>query len=182
MRLPSYEPARIHRLLAAAALVAALWGVRADLPAGFALHFLGAALMYLMFGARLALAGMAIAAAIATVLGGGDWASWPVLWLADGLVPVLCAFAAHRLVERIAPPNLFVYVFGAAFAGAGLSMIASLGAHRLLGDSVEPFVALGLMLGFGEAFLTGGLVTLFVVYRHEWVSTFDDSRYLARQQ
>ena len=181
MRFPLYEPARVHRLLAAAALVAALWGVRAELPAGFALHFLGAALLYLMFGAPLALAGMGVAAALACALGGGDWAAWPALWLADGAVPVACAFAAHRLIERHAPPNLFVYVFGAAFAGAGLSMVASLAAHRLLGDSVEPFVALGLMLGFGEAFLTGALVTLFVVYRHEWVCTFDDSRYLARR-
>ena len=181
MRFPLHDPARIHRLFAAAALVAALWGMRAELPAGFALHFLGAALLYLMFGAPLALAGMAIAAALVCALGGGGWAAWPALWLTDGAVPVLCAFAAHRLIERHAPPNLFVYVFGAAFAGAGLSMIASLAAHRLLGDSVEPFVALGLMLGFGEAFLTGALVTLFVVYRHEWVCTFDDSRYLARR-
>ncbi len=181
MRLALPDTARLHRLIAAAALVAALWGVRAELPAGFALHFLGAALLYLMFGAPLALAGMALASALACALGGGDWAAWPALWLADGAVPVACAFAAHRAIERYAPPNLFVYVFGAAFAGAGLSMLASLAAHRLLGEGVEPFVALGLMLGFGEAFLTGALVTLFVVYQHDWVSTFDDSRYLARR-
>jgi uncharacterized membrane protein len=181
MRFALPDQARLHRLLAAAALVAALWGVRAELPQGFALHFLGAAVLYLMFGAPLALAGMALAAALACALGGGDWAAWPAHWLADGAVPVACAFAAHRAIERFAPPNLFVYFFGAAFAGAGLSMIASLAAHRLLGESVEPFVALGLMLGFGEAFLTGALVTLFVVYRHDWVSTFDDSHYLARR-
>ncbi|MGA8051945.1 MAG: hypothetical protein WCA09_17325 [Burkholderiales bacterium] len=149
MRLP--DGARLNRLLAAAALVAAMWGVRAELPAGPALHFLGAAALYLMFGAPLALAGMALAAALACAL------------------------------ERYSPPNLFVYVFGAAFAGAGLSMVASLGAHRLLGSSIEPFAALGLMLGFGEGFLTGALVTLFVVYRREWVATFDDARYLARR-
>lgn len=181
MRIALPDRARLHRLLAAAALVAALWGVRAELPAGFALHFLGATLMYLMFGAPLALAGMALAAGLACALGPGDWLALPALWLADGAVPVACAFAAHRVIERYAPPNLFVYVFGAAFAGAGLSMFASLAAHRLLGEGVEPFVALGLLLGFGEAFLTGALVTLLVVYRHEWVSTFDDSRYLARR-
>jgi uncharacterized membrane protein len=181
MRLALPDPARLHRLLAAAALVAALWGLRAELPEGLAFHFLGAAVLYLMFGARLALAGMALASALACALGGGDWSAWPALWLADGAVPVACALAAHRALERFAPPNPFVYFFGAAFAGAGLSMIASLAAHRLLGESVEPFVALGLMLGFGEAFLTGALVTLFVVYRRDWVSTFDDSHYLARR-
>jgi uncharacterized membrane protein len=154
--LPRPDAARLHRL-AAAALVAALWGLRAELPAGPALHFLGAAALYLMFGAPLALAGIALAAVLA------------------------CAWAVHRAVERYAPPNLFVYLFAVAFAGAGLSMIASLAAHRLLGASVEPFVALGLMLGFGEAFLTGALLTLFVVYRREWVATFDDARYLARR-
>ena len=175
------DGARLHRLLAAAALVAALWGVRAELPAGPQLHFLGAAALYLLFGAPLALAGMALAAALACLLGAGSWAALPVQWLADGALPVACARAVHRAVQRFAPPNLFVYVFGAAFAGAGLSMVASLGAHRLFGAHVEPFAALGLMLGFGEAFLTGALLTLFVVYRREWVATFDDARYLGRR-
>ena len=175
------DGARLNRLLAAAALVAALWGVRAELPAGPGLHFLGAAALYLMFGAPLALAGMALAAALACALGAGDWGALPAQWLVDGAVPVACAWATHRAIERYSPPNLFVYVFGAAFAGAGPSMVASLGAHRLLGSRIEPFAALGLMLGFGEAFLTGALVTLFVVYRREWVATFDDARYLARR-
>jgi uncharacterized membrane protein len=179
VRLP--DGARLNRLSAAAALVAALWGVRAELPAGPALHFLGAAALYLMFGAPLALAGMALAATLACLLGAGDWATLPLQWFADGAVPVVFAWGVHRAIERVAPPNLFVYVFGAAFAGAGLSMVASLAAHRLLGASVEPFVALGMMLGFGEAFLTGALVTLFVLYRREWVATFDDARYLARR-
>jgi len=36
-----------------------------------------------------------------------------------------------------------------------------------------------LLLGFSEAWLSGMAMTLFVVYRPEWVITFDDSRYLA---
>ena len=70
--------------------------------------------------------------------------------------------------------NLFLH-------GGWLHIIGNMWFLYLFGDNVEPFVALGLMLGFGEAFLTGALVTLFVVYRHEWVCTFDDSRYLARR-
>jgi uncharacterized membrane protein len=34
-------------------------------------------------------------------------------------------------------------------------------------------------MGFGEAFLTGMLVTILVVYRRDWVATFDDARWLA---
>ena len=44
----------------------------------------------------------------------------------------------------------------------------------LLGDYL-PYVFL---LAFGEAWLSGMVVTLFVVYRPEWVGTFEDSRYL----
>jgi len=35
-------------------------------------------------------------------------------------------------------------------------------------------------LSFGEATISGMLMTLFVVYRPSWVATFDDSRYLQR--
>ena len=37
-----------------------------------------------------------------------------------------------------------------------------------------------MLLAWGEAFATGMLVTLMVVYKPEWVSTFDDARYLGR--
>ena len=33
-------------------------------------------------------------------------------------------------------------------------------------------------LGFGEAMVAGMLLTLFMVYRPTWVTTFDDARYL----
>lgn len=168
-----------HRLLIATALVAALWGVRTGLPAGAGLHFLGAAALYLLFGAARALVALALAALLAALLAGSPLGELPWAWLANGAVPVLVAWGMHRLVARLAPPNPFFYVFCVAFAGAGLSMIASLVLHGAARGGVEPFVALGLMMGFGEAFLTGMLVTILVVYRREWVVTFDDARWLA---
>lgn len=170
---------RLHRLLIAAALVAALWGLRAGLPLGMGLHFLGAAGLYLLFGAPRALVGLALAAPLAALLGTTPLGAVPWSWLADGALPVAVVWAIHRAVLRYAPVNPFFYVFGVAFAGAGLSMIASLALHALTGVRVEPFVALGLMMGFGEAFLTGMLVTILVVYRRDWVATFDDARWLA---
>jgi len=38
-----------------------------------------------------------------------------------------------------------------------------------------------LLLAFGEATLTGMIVTLAVVYKLQWVATFDDARYLGRR-
>lgn len=170
---------RAHRLLVATALVAALWGVRTGLPVGVGLHFLGAAALYLLFGTSRALVGLALAALLAALLGGSPLGALPWVWLANGALPVIVAWGVHRLVARLAPPNPFFYVFCVAFAGAGLSMIASLALHGATAGGVEPFVALGLMMGFGEAFLTGMLVTILVVYRRDWVATFDDARWLA---
>jgi uncharacterized membrane protein len=34
------------------------------------------------------------------------------------------------------------------------------------------------LMDWAEAFATGMMVTLMVVYRPEWVATFDDARYL----
>jgi uncharacterized membrane protein len=172
---------RTHRLLIAAALVAALWGVRTGLPPGVGLHFLGAAGLYLLFGAPRALLGVALAAALAALLGGTPLGALPWAWLANGALPVAVVWSVHRAVTRFAPANPFCYVFCVAFAGAGLSMIASLALHAAAGAGIEPFVALGLMMGFGEAFLTGMLVTILVVYRRDWVVTFDDARWLARR-
>jgi uncharacterized membrane protein len=44
-----------------------------------------------------------------------------------------------------------------------------------LGDGFLPF---GLLLAWGEAFLSGLLTAIFVVYEPRWMATFDDSRYL----
>ena len=35
-----------------------------------------------------------------------------------------------------------------------------------------------LMLGFGEAWLSGIVITLLVVYKPGWVASFDDRRFL----
>gem|GEM_PF-3154475 len=79
---------RTHRLLIAAALVAGLWGLRTGLPLGVGLHFLGAACLYLLFGARRALLGLALAATLAALLGGTPFGGLPWAWLANGALPV----------------------------------------------------------------------------------------------
>jgi uncharacterized membrane protein len=36
-------------------------------------------------------------------------------------------------------------------------------------------------MAWAEAFTTGAALTLMVVYRPDWVATFDDARYLRNQ-
>ena len=102
-------------------------------------------------------------------------------------------FVAYRLfrwVDRRLPNNYFVYIFINAFLGAGLSIVvlgtvataalAAVEAYPVAQLSSE-YLPFFLLLGFSEAWLTGMALTLMVVFKPEWVATFDDSRYLARK-
>ena len=102
-------------------------------------------------------------------------------------VPVTVTWLVLRFAEARLPPNFFVYVFVGAFFGAGLAYAAAgiAGAAVLvLGAGRPPALVFGeyapylIYLAFGEATLTGMVLTLAIVYRPQWVVTFDDARYL----
>ena len=59
---------------------------------------------------------------------------------------------------------------------AGALWLAGAYSLEMLTTEYLPYFAL---LGFAEAWLSGAFITLFVVYKPEWVHTFDDARYLA---
>ena len=80
--------------------------------------------------------------------------------------------------------EIFVWtrVFGAAIAVAVSRFALALvlyfsGAYPWDVLWNESIVILPLMM-FPEAFITGLLITLFVVYLPDWVKTFDDERYI----
>ena len=56
-------------------------------------------------------------------------------------------------------------------------MLALSGAYsaEFLWSEYLPFF---LLLGFSEAWISGAVITLMVVYRPDWVAAFDDRRYL----
>jgi uncharacterized membrane protein len=103
------------------------------------------------------------------------------------LVPVWLAFALFWAADRLLPNHLFVYIFVDAFLGAALTvtgagvsasillwLAGAYPADYLAGEYLPPY----LLLAFSEAWLSGMAITLMVVYRPEWVATFDDSRYI----
>jgi len=178
-----------HVFLGAIVAAAVLWSIGAAIGPLPRLHLLGATLLYLMFGLPLAIIAMTAVAALATVFLPGEWLLVAPRALLGGAVPVLASHAVLRLCERRLPANFFVYVFGAAFFGGGIAMLAA-GAATVAALAVllpeakvppESLVPLLLMLGFGEATLTGMLATLMAVYRPAWIHTFFDERYLARK-
>ena len=186
-RLPWYklegDPEARRILIVATIAVAGLRWFNADALAGTSLHFLGASIATLLFGAPFALWVMAVVSLLAW-LGGTAWIGWAPDFIACGLLPVTVAHLLWRFEQARLPPHLLLFVLFNGFLGGGLAMLAS---HLLkavvalwLGiDNPAVYLTAGILMMFGEGFLTGGTMALVVVYRPHWCATFDDARYLA---
>lgn len=182
------EGSTIHVWFGGVLALAVLWSVRATLPHGIVIHLLGTAALSLMVGASLGLFGGAAVTIAASVVHGVPLASVPSEFLFSVALPVAVAGALLRASRRWLPPNFFVYVFVVCFFGAALGSalagFASASAFAL-SDAVPADVMFGeyvpylLFLAFGEGTLTGMALTLAVVYRPQWVATFDDAFYIA---
>lgn len=180
-----------HAWFGAIVVLSQLWSMKAGVMPGLTLHLLGATALTLMFGFRLAFLGMLAVLAAASLNGAAGWAAYGLNGLLTALLPCAVAWAVLRLVERFLPRNIFVYLFAGAFANAALVIVttalaaaaalwaASVYDGRMLLDDYLPY---SLLVGFSEAWLTGALITLFVVYFPAWVSTFDDARYLKEKR
>lgn len=184
-----HSGARLNALLGFAVIMTLLWSLRAGVQPGLNLHLLGGMAACLMFGPRLAMLAMAFALTGVSLNGAVEWAAWPINFVAMVLVPVLVAQALRRIVERCLPGHFFIYVFVLAFAGSGLVVLATgLGAALLLWAGgayawttlANEYLPYFLLLAFSEAWIGGAVTTMMIVYKPEWVSTFDDQRYLRR--
>ncbi len=169
--------------------LAVLWSVRAVVGGVVVIHLLGTAGFALAAGAPLALIGGAVVVGITALIQGSPLANTAAVFLLGVALPVAVTFAVLRATQRFLPANFFVYVFAAAFFGAALALGTSgLGGAALVAATGGPETAalVGdllpylLYLAFAEGTLTGMVITLLVVYRPNWVATFDDGRYLDR--
>lgn len=184
-RLRASEP--VHVWYGTIFCVVVLWNVQATVGEGYRFHLLGVAAFTLLAGPHLALVGGAVATLLQIAVRGGLWANAGLAFVTMVAVPVATAWLVLRLAERRLPPNFFIYVFVAAFFGAGLSLAAAglagavaltWGAGRAAELVFGEYVPYLIYLAFGEATITGMTLTLAVVYRPQWVATFDDARYI----
>lgn len=178
-------PARLHLLGLAFLFLLGLWGIRTHVHPLFGLHPLGTTTVTLLLGAPLALWIGTLAQLADLILRGGD----PAMLLVDSLFNVSLPVAVTLLVLRAAlrwgPRNLYIYLLGVGFLGAGLSMLAvclvllllmTLAGHL---DSLAGWSpALLPLMMFPEGFVNGALVTMLAVYAPGWMKTFDDRHFL----
>jgi len=180
------QPGSVHVLGGATVILLMLWQLRAGIGGGPWLHLLGATALTLMFSWQLALLAIAVLLAASLLRGHGDLATLGLNFCVMGALPVVLSFRIARVVERRLAPNFFVYVFVSAFLGGALvvACVAAAGALVAIGSGVAAAHVLGnylpssVLIVFPEAFATGACLTLAVVYRPQWVVSFDDRRYL----
>ncbi|WP_111412077.1 energy-coupling factor ABC transporter permease [Billgrantia lactosivorans] len=177
-----------HRWLAASLAVVLLWQLRAQSVDWLTLHLMLTALMTLIFKAPLALLTNLLANLSLVVLGKAGWPLLGVNVLITGLVPVMVMVAIWRIVDRYLPDNLMIFLFVCGFFGAALATLgtglAGLGLVIMAATDPEAVYlakeyALFLpLLMPSEAFITGMLLSVLMVYHPGWVATFNDHRYI----
>jgi len=176
-----------HVYFGAMVMLLLLWGVKAGVTPGLGFHHLGATLFTLMFGWPLAIFGLGIIMFASVVIQHNELISLGVNGCLSIVVPVLTSYAVLKLTQKYLVDNFFVYIFVVAFFGAGVAVAASRLSSILLLSLVDAYPDAKLigesllylpLFMFPEAFITGMLISVFVVYRPDWVVTFDDERYI----
>ena len=181
------NPESQHVFMGAVVMLLTIWGIKAGISPGLGFHHLGATLFTLMFGWPLAVVGLTITMTASFVLQASDWTSLGVNGLLSIVIPCTTSYSILKLSQKWLPDNFFIYIFICAFFGAGIAIAVSrLSAIALLSlidaypndQLIEESLQYLPLFMFPEAFVTGMLITIFVVYRPAWVTSFDDDRYI----
>lgn len=182
------RPETVHVFLGSCVGLLLMWHITTTQFPGLNYHYIGATLLTLMFGWQLALIAFSLVFLGMMFNGTSDWQSLPMNILVMGLVPILVSHAIYRLVDGKLPNHFFIYVFLNAFFGAGIALVAMISmasgililgevySFTQLAHDYYPFIPL---MVFPEGFITGMLISIMVAMTPNWVSTFDDLRYLS---
>lgn len=163
-----------------------LWQLGGGITAGMEFHLLLITTITLMFGWQFATLAIAIIQLCLTLTGYAEWATFSINALCNGIVPMAVTYGVYWLALIGLPRHFFIYVYICAFLGGALSMLASrlVGMSILLSNQTYHLADLGdeplfiIVMLFPEAFINGMLITLLIVYKPQWVSSFSDKRYL----
>ena len=164
-----------------------LWGLKAGVSPGLGFHHLGATLFTLMFGWPLAVIGLTIIMSVSVLLQHNEVIGLGVNGCLSILIPVFASYATLKLSQKYLPDNFYIYIFVVAFFGAGIAVALSRFSSIILLGLVNAYPQAKLveesllytpLFMFPEMFVTGMLISIFVVYKPDWVITFDDERYI----
>lgn len=175
-------------LLAGVVLVPWFWMLPQLLPSsvvagGISVQLSGACLLTLLLGWPLAVLALAAVGAVVAVVGSHGWEAGlsQLVWI--GLLPSLLTLVIGAALRRWAAPQVFVYILGRGFLSTAAAVFLSgvlyeLVYHLVGGVTVGEALVARWLMAWGDAFLTGMLVAIFVAFKPEWLATWSDRRYL----
>jgi uncharacterized membrane protein len=173
--------------LAAWALMPLLWSLDATTAAPLLQPLSGVCILLLMLGWPLTVLALLPVGGVMLLMTdvGAAGALHRVVWL--GLMPATLAMALGGAIRRWLPKHLFVYILGRGFFATALALALSgalaawlFGAPASL-DTSDLMLA-RLLAAFGDAFITGMMVAIFVAFRPEWLATYTDRLYLPQDR
>jgi uncharacterized membrane protein len=171
--------------LAVWALLPLLWSLDALTGQPLLQPLSGVCVLLLMLGWPLTVLMLVPVTAVMVLMADLGWAAalQRSVWL--GLVPATLALLLGAALRRWLPKHLFVYMLGRGFfataAAVGIAgLLAALvhGVPTTLG--LADVVLARVLAAFGDAFITGMLVAIFVAFRPQWLATYTDRLYLPR--
>lgn len=176
-----------HVLLGMTVAVLFIWSMKAGFDDGLTLHLIGATLLTLMFGWAFAVISLSIVLAGVTLMGDAGWQVYPLNAVILVVLPVLISHGIYWVVDKKLPNHFFIYIFVNAFFGAAIAIgvvgvvstwVLAMADSYTFSYLTYNYLVYYMLLVFPEAFITGMLMTTFVLFFPKWVSTFDDNRYL----
>ncbi|WP_231968550.1 hypothetical protein [Polynucleobacter necessarius] len=105
------------------------------------------------------------------------------------VLPTVFAYLTIKLIQKYVPKHLLVLILGNGYVAAFLSVILSgtllLILKTVFGDDANHIDIEGWTLGliiiaFMEGSLSGMLLAIFLIYRPNWVSTYNEEAYMSR--
>ncbi len=182
-----FIPGRVQQILVAMAGLIIIWSMRVEAIDGLAMHFLGIAIITLVFSWQLAMLMVSVTVLALAALGIVPWVAIPFTILLNGVLPIWAVWRLLRLSEQRLPPHLFIYLYVVGFLGGALSVLVVMVAKTLLFGVltditwdvlISEYFRYTLLLVLPEGVLNGMVITALVMFRPEWVATYSDARYL----
>ncbi len=180
---------------AAILFLVAAWNMSPTLPGqapgkfyGLIFHFYGASLLTAMFGPAITLSILFPVALIGICAFQGDYVEASQQYLMICVLPTIFSYFSIQTIQRFIPKHLFVLILGngyvAAFASIVLSGALLLISRLLLGEpgqiDVEGWLLGLIIIAFMEGSLSGMLLAIFLIYRPNWVATYNEEAYMSR--
>ncbi len=168
---------RVNHWLFISFVLCCLWLIKAQIMDNLYIHLIGASVAYLILGAPMAILALACTTLVTCItLQTSPWI-WGLQFILASIVPLLCVAVLHRVAAALFPQRLFVYIFVRGFFVSAIAMMLSMFFNLALINELhlislagnQVFWASPILLGWGEGFLSGGVIAIVATYHPEWL-------------